>query len=477
MNRLIYLTKRGNERKRKILAALLIAAALLTNGLSVCAAPDTALGDSDKSAGSLESDWFISASYEQSGNCYILTEDNTTFSSGSLWSKMSYTDNFTLEMDYYTGVNDRPCGGADGITVVFFAKAPVGGAGERKFADGYGLELDTYQNYQLSDPSYNHIALVKDSSGNHLADQPLPEAEDGTWHHLKLEVADGNCTAYIDGSIRLTHSVSSTGYGWLGITASTGSGTNLHTVSNITLTGVASGILTPSSAPVEWDFLFVIYKNYIPRNAAAAVPMSQEEIDAIQYAIEGFEKYIKGCTFFSPHFETVVIDTPITVNTQWNPAEHPNELWISAEDTWSYLSDVVDLDKYDHITAFANMYPDKTYYLGLGGAFLPNGTGYSFVNTQSREYCLFFIGPKSVPNVWPPAVIVHEFLHFTESLGHEIGQKVPLTCHDATEYGYGDENDYMEFYTDLLLRRIPASDGTLMGVSELIWAAPPHLLR
>ena len=199
-------------------------------------------------------DWLWSkAYYDEEKGYFVLTED-VTWTSGSIWYNTPYTGDFTLEMDYYTGVSDRPEGGADGITVAFYADYlyNMGQGQEMGFygSQGYGVELDTFYNPDYQDPDYqnignrlwygpeyNHIGLVYEVGSNHLVTERLPESEDGTWHHLKIELKNYVCTVYVDGEEKFSYQVQSTGYGWIGITSATGNGTNLHAVKNISITG------------------------------------------------------------------------------------------------------------------------------------------------------------------------------------------------------------------------------------------------
>lgn len=181
------------------------------------------------------------AYYKESEGAFILTEDNTTWVHGSIWCVNAYYEDFTLELDYYTGVSDRPLGGADGIAIAFYSNYDYQkGYGEElgfNGSNGYGIELDTYCNYAQNDPNYNHISLIKERVGNHLITERLDESEDGMWHHLKVEVQDLNCSVYVDDNLKFTYGVEPTGYGWIGITSATGTGTNKHAVKNISVTG------------------------------------------------------------------------------------------------------------------------------------------------------------------------------------------------------------------------------------------------
>ena len=192
------------------------------------------------------SDWLLSeCRFSEEENSFILTEDDTQWDTGSIWYNTPCKDDFTLELDYYTGTGNRRLGGADGIAVAFYADYDyiMTGGEEMGFngSKGYGIELDTYQNSNREDPNYNHIAMIKESVGNHLVTASLPESEDERWHHLKIVVEYGVCTAYVDGEKKLDHKVEKTGHGWIGITSATGSGENRHAVKNIVISGENTG--------------------------------------------------------------------------------------------------------------------------------------------------------------------------------------------------------------------------------------------
>lgn len=193
----------------------------------------------------VSTEWLLSdAYYDETNQHFVLTEDYSSWQTGSVWYNHSYDNNFTLEMDYYTGSSDRSLGGADGIVVAFYANYSyeMSSGEDMGFTGcgGYGVELDTYQNDNQGDPSHNHIALIKENVGTHLVTNTLPESEDEQWHHLKVVVEDGVCTAYVDGNEKFSHAVEKTGYGWIGITSATGNGHNLHAVKNIIVTGDSS---------------------------------------------------------------------------------------------------------------------------------------------------------------------------------------------------------------------------------------------
>lgn len=185
-------------------------------------------------------EWLISgARYDDTNRYFVLTEDYSSWQAGAIWYNHPYEDDFTIDLDYYTGSSDRSLGGADGIVVAFFANySYTMSSGENigfTGCGGFGVELDTYRNTNQGDPINNHIALIKDNVGTHLTTNSLTESEDEQWHHLRIIVSDSVCTAYIDGNEKFSHPVEATGYGWIGITSATGNGHNLHAVSNVVI--------------------------------------------------------------------------------------------------------------------------------------------------------------------------------------------------------------------------------------------------
>lgn len=202
------------------------------------------------------SSWLLSeCRYSEDENCFVLTEDYTSWDTGSIWYNTPCEDDFILDLDYYTGSSNRRLGGADGIAIAFYANYSykmVGGE-EMGFngSSGYGIELDTFYNAGRGDPSYNHIALIKEDVGNHLVTTSLPESEDEQWHHLRLVVKDNTCTAYVDGTEKLSHAIEKTGYGWIGITSATGDGENRHAVKNIVVTGENTGVVDSKYLDVQ----------------------------------------------------------------------------------------------------------------------------------------------------------------------------------------------------------------------------------
>ncbi len=152
-------------------------------------------------------------------NCYTLTPDQLT-QSGSVWNKteIDLTQSFDYSFNVYLGCKDLD--GADGIVFVLQPiSTSVGttgqGLGFFGVTPSIGIPIDTYQNVDFDDPSYDHIGIYRDgdlhnNSPNVLAPpvQVLPDngnIEDCQWHVFRIhwDALAKNLSAYIDGFLRV----------------------------------------------------------------------------------------------------------------------------------------------------------------------------------------------------------------------------------------------------------------------------------
>ena len=114
----------------------------------------------------------LNGSATQSGDrCYQLTPDQTA-KAGSMWNttKINLNESFEVVLDIKFGCKDGD--GADGMVFGFQPlSTSVGSTGEGlgflNVKPSIGIEMDTYQNNNLSDPSYDHISINKDGDVNH----------------------------------------------------------------------------------------------------------------------------------------------------------------------------------------------------------------------------------------------------------------------------------------------------------------------
>ena len=153
---------------------------------------------------------------QNSCNCYTLTQAQNG-QSGSVWNsnKIDLNNPFDFIFNVFLGCKDAD--GADGIV---FILQPVstsigsagGGMGFNGIIPSVGIALDTWQNIEINDPSYDHISIQVNGNTNHNADiTPLqqasvvnPNIEDCQWHTLRINWDPLNklLKTYFDGNFR-----------------------------------------------------------------------------------------------------------------------------------------------------------------------------------------------------------------------------------------------------------------------------------
>ena len=206
----------------------------------------------------LVSNWLFSQ-YTVNGNattnnchCYTLTP-NANNQSGSVWNnfKIDLTQSFDFNFDINLGCNDG--NGADGIV---FVLQPIstsvggggGGIGFSGISPSLGVTIDTWENTEVNDPAYDHIAIQLNGELNHAntatniagpvtALNANNNIEDCQWHTLRIkwDAVTKELTAYVDGNQRVsaTRDLVATVFGgnpnvFWGFTAGTGGATNLQ---------------------------------------------------------------------------------------------------------------------------------------------------------------------------------------------------------------------------------------------------------
>lgn len=154
-------------------------------------------------------------------NCYTLTEEKMT-QSGSVWNsnKISLATSFDFWFNVFLGCKDAT--GADGIVFILQPiSTSVGTTGEGMGFGGVqpsvGIALDTWQNFNLNDPDYDHISIQKNGIIDHNSDLagPVPisansnNVEDCKWHVLRIawDAPTQTLTAYFDGVLRVQKQV------------------------------------------------------------------------------------------------------------------------------------------------------------------------------------------------------------------------------------------------------------------------------
>jgi gliding motility-associated-like protein len=187
---------------------------------------------------------------QENCNCYTLTSDNT-FHYGSVWNKtkIDLTQSFDFKFNVFLGCRDAD--GADGIVFVLQPiSTNLGGSGEGLgfygISPSIGIAIDTWQNLNRNDPSYDHIGIYKngDVDNNNTGDilagpvKALANSdniEDCQWHTFRIiwDAAAHNLSTQMDGADRVQATVDLVNdiFGgdplvFWGFTGATGGGTN-----------------------------------------------------------------------------------------------------------------------------------------------------------------------------------------------------------------------------------------------------------
>ncbi|MEY3368816.1 MAG: hypothetical protein RI973_1971 [Bacteroidota bacterium] len=185
--------------------------------------------------------------------CWTLTSAQFN-KAGSIWNldKINLNNSFQVIMELQFGCKD-----ADGADGILFGFQPIStsigqtgeGLGFQGVSPSIGIEFDTWQNGNLSDPAYDHIAISKNGNLDHSStsnlDGPIqanpvnPNIEDCNWHKLRVNWDAPNRTleVWFDCSLRLSYTGDIVqevfnGDPWVfwGFTAATGGASNLQQV-------------------------------------------------------------------------------------------------------------------------------------------------------------------------------------------------------------------------------------------------------
>jgi hypothetical protein len=170
-----------------------------------------------------------------------LTPDVTNGQSGGLWWSSAYTfDAFDVSATFW--IQGKADGG-DGVAFAWVPGAavpPVGyGASELGVGnlDGYAVGIDTFVN--AGEPAAPFLAVLKNTVPKvTLARAALPNVRDSLNHRLRVKLAAGKLSAWVDGISYLVD-FAIPGYapfsGHWGFTAGTGGATEAHWVSDIAM--------------------------------------------------------------------------------------------------------------------------------------------------------------------------------------------------------------------------------------------------
>ncbi len=264
---------------------------------------------------------------EYSGQCFRLTSDRR-WQGGGVWfnKPIDLRNPFEMEIDISFGCRDE---GADGIVFIFHPELTTGFQGEGMGFGGLypslGVEMDTYENYHLGDPWYDHVALMRNGRVHHATGITDPvsltesgqNVEDCSTHRVKISWEPvGNIFQFsFDGSVRIKKEIQlidQVFYGnslvYWGFSSATGDKYNTHLVClerlkfksvnvfpsyirDLLLTGESyildkldfspGSIALPASAPEELDKLVQFLKSN-PRQSVFLSGFTDSSGDATQ---------------------------------------------------------------------------------------------------------------------------------------------------------------------------------------------------
>lgn len=242
-----------------------------------------------------------------SEDCYQLTEDRI-WSGGSIYypQKIDLRSDFKMELAVFLGCKDAT--GADGMVFVFSPKMAMGREGEGMgflgVSPSIGIEIDTWQNTHLYDPTYDHLAILQDGMVNHRygLTKPirLPNVEDCKDHTLIIRwiAAQKTLSILLDGKpvVSLQKDIIQEVFGgktdvFWGVTSSTGQYANEHKVCFKNLRfKPASALATSSFKKIETALLkraiTPLIETHFPPGTTQLSTKSQKELDGLVAFLE-----------------------------------------------------------------------------------------------------------------------------------------------------------------------------------------------
>lgn len=186
---------------------------------------------------------------QNSCNCYTLTQPIQT-QSGSVWNANKINLGFPFEYNFSVYLGCLDATGADGMV---FMLQPIstglgssgGGMGFQGVIPSIGIALDTWQNGEFNDPTYDHISIQANGEVHHNFDLagPVPASstgvniEDCQWHQFRIswDPATRWLRAFFDGALRVEKQIDLIGtifnndpMVYWGFSAATGGSVNLQ---------------------------------------------------------------------------------------------------------------------------------------------------------------------------------------------------------------------------------------------------------
>lgn len=198
----------------------------------------------------------------------------------------------------YNGTTNN--GGADGIVFTMGAlyDYPVTGGGQLNFDGclGYGIEFDTYDNDERNDPHPEHIAVINQSSDNHLHFETLvvPTLEDNDWHRILIRFRGGRTQVFLNNVSRFDYTIP--GFfpfdGFYGFAAATGSAFNEHRLDDVRLSLPTRSSMDFGSVslcePFALDTSLFVRNNHPDNTALTITSIRVQSSTPGVFAVSGF---------------------------------------------------------------------------------------------------------------------------------------------------------------------------------------------
>ncbi|WP_235297610.1 lectin-like domain-containing protein [Portibacter marinus] len=195
-------------------------------------------------------DFVLTGTAASAGGEGVVLTENQFWQGGAMWYKddIDLTKPFNMEMEIYFGCSDA---GADGIVFILHPELSTGFRGEGMGFGGlypsFGVEMDTYENFHLSDPYFDHVALMAHGSLRHpfgltdpvALDPNRKNIEDCDYHKVSVDWTPSSniFRFYFDRKLRVEEKVDLVGdlfdgnpFVYWGFGSATGGKRNKHMV-------------------------------------------------------------------------------------------------------------------------------------------------------------------------------------------------------------------------------------------------------
>jgi hypothetical protein len=262
---------------------------------------------------------YAAAAYRDATSGYVvLTQPDQYMTAGQVWLTEGRTGPFKVTFKYFVGGGNWP---ADGLVFMFNKQTgyepDVGGTlgftlpphGSLTPVPGYGVEVDTFDNYGWEPVSGPHLALVQDTVANNLAWSQDPRAGDGLWHTVVVKVEEAAVTVSVDGVEQFywAGAIDRTWSGF-GFSGATGAGTNWHLIDDVTVEDLSVAVaidIKPGDANNTFNN---DGSGVLPVAILGGADFDVTTIDPATVALESLRVKVNGRNHALAHYEDMNAD-------------------------------------------------------------------------------------------------------------------------------------------------------------------------